>query len=694
MSHAPAMAARPSVALLSPVLLYARLLGGLAVPYALFLTAETVRRADEVMRLSTARGWLTTLAWAELTTVPLFAGLGALSALLMIGMAAVSPRRAGFVAASIVQGGLLTVILTWAYVNQAVDYYTGEALTLGTLHFIWENPTEVFQTTWKLARWRLGGIGIGAVLGLVGLPIVVHRLNRAWYAQCIVRPDGDPSVPVVSRRRRREGRVYVGVVLLLFVALAWQLAGTPSVALIELARTSPPLRFFALAGRLVDTDLRMPLPPIDGPPILSDAAYAETMVREPRPARNVVLVLLESVPARALGCYGYPRDVSPHIDAIAAEGVVFENAIATASFSAYGEVSIFTSLYMLRGEANDHFARIDYPFKTLHTVLKLRGYELATFSSANESFENVIRFLTPDAFDVWFSHETAAVEKFDANRLDDKYAVAAFTEWLAARDSSRPFFCYLNLQSTHFDYQVPPPWDAHFEPTMPYLSSGNGIIRIPPDQLPKLRNQYDNALRYLDHFVGRIHEALIASGEMDETIVVLVGDHGEAFMEHGLARHGLNLFQEVIHVPLIVSAPGLLDAGRRSVPASQIDINPTVAGLLGLRPHPSWQGVDLFGTAARHDRPLFSVLQLSRRQEAVIQGGWKYIFDLTDGREWLFDLTEDPGETTNRIRLRTDQRRRLKDLLGRFHTHQLAYYGDRGRYTQRYIGRKFLMTND
>ena len=70
----------------------------------------------------------------------------------------------------------------------------------------------------------------------------------------------------------------------------------------------------------------------------------------------------------------------------------------------------------------------------------------------------------------------------------------------------------------------------------------------------------------------------------------------------------------------------------------------------------------------------------------MIQSGWKYIFDLTDGREWLFDLTEDPGETTNRVRRRSDQRRRLKDLLGRFHTHQLAYYGDRGRYTERYIG--------
>ena len=73
----------------------------------------------------------------------------------------------------------------------------------------------------------------------------------------------------------------------------------------------------------------MALPPIDGPPIVSDEAYAETMVREPRPARNVVLVLLESVPARALGCYGYPRDVSPHIDAIAAGGIVFENALAS-----------------------------------------------------------------------------------------------------------------------------------------------------------------------------------------------------------------------------------------------------------------------------------------------------------------------------------------------------------------------------
>jgi arylsulfatase A-like enzyme len=404
----------------------------------------------------------------------------------------------------------------------------------------------------------------------------------------------------------------------------------------------------------------------------------------------VILIVLESVPARALGCVGAARNVSPNIDRIAAGGALFDNCIATASFSAYGQISLFTSLHMLRYETNDHFKTVDYPHMCLHALCKLRDYELAAFSSANEAFENIDNFYAPDAFDTWFTRNTAPIpesEHFDANRMDDRHATDAFVAWLAERERDRPFFCYINLQSTHFDYWVPEPWASHFQPTLDWLSSGNGIVRIPPEQLPSVRNQFDNALRYLDHCVGRIHTAVENNSYVDDSIVVLIGDHGEAFMEHGVARHGLNLYQEVLTVPLIISAPGWVSPMRRSDPVSQLDVNPTVTGLLGLRPHPSWQGVDVFADGYDgRSRPMFSVLQLSRMQEAVQYEGWKYIYDFSDCRDRLFNLDTDPGEQRNLIRAEPAQRATMRHLLGAYHTHQLRYYADRSRVQREYIG--------
>ncbi len=661
---------------------YAVFLAAPAVPYALYLTRETVHRSD-ADELAGAAGWAAVTAWSLATTVPLFAALGALSAGAAYAVARYWPRHGRFIAASIIQGGMLTFVLAWAYVNQAVDYYSGEALTFGTLHFVWENAAEVFQTTWKLARWRLGGVGVGMAVAFVGLSVLVHRLNRP----CYHRNEAAPPVP----RTRRSGRVVLAVaVVLLAGCLAVQFVVEPSLALVELSRTSPPLRFLDLTRRLVDSDLRIDIPDSRGVPILSDEAYAATMVAEARPPRNVMLILLESIPASALSCYGYHRNVSPHLDALAAEGVMFENCIAASSFSAYSQISIFTSLYMLRGRANDHFRNRDFPFRCLHSVLKLRGYELAAISSGNEGFENIDAFLGPSQFDLWFTRNTAGLpesEQFDANRMDDKHATAKLAEWIASRDRSRPFFCYMNLQSTHFDYWIPEPWASHYQPILPWLSSGNGIVRIPPEQVQPLRNQFDNALRYLDHFVGRIRETLHEAGYGEDTILVLVGDHGEAFMEHGTARHGMHLFQEVIHVPLIIHAPGLLGAQRRPEWMSQLDIAPTITGLLGLRPHPAWQGVDVLAKdRSGQRRPVFSVLQLSRMQEAVILDGWKYVFDFSDCRDYLFALDDDPGERRNLARRDPEQLAALRGVLSAFHSHQLRYYEEPARHTRHYIG--------
>jgi phosphoglycerol transferase MdoB-like AlkP superfamily enzyme len=173
------------------------------------------------------------------------------------------------------------------------------------------------------------------------------------------------------------------------------------------------------------------------------------------PPPNVVFILLESVSAQALHCYDHQRsDITPNIDALAEQGILFEHCLSPASFSSYSIVSIMTSLHMLRDQTNDHFADKSFPFIGLPRVLKLAGYELAMFSSGNESFDNINQFYPPSDFDHYFSHDTCDIPKTDCMRMDDKHAVGEFEKWINQRTDPRPFYCSFYLQSTHFNYTL------------------------------------------------------------------------------------------------------------------------------------------------------------------------------------------------------------------------------------------------
>jgi arylsulfatase A-like enzyme len=352
-----------------------------------------------------------------------------------------------------------------------------------------------------------------------------------------------------------------------------------------------------------------------------------------------------------------------------------------------------TSLYMLRDSHNDHFSDTSFPFLGLPRILKLAGYELAIFSSGNEAFDRINHFTPSSDFDTYFSHDTWGQEKADCMRMDDRHAVGRFENWLAARKEPRPFYVSFYLQSTHFNYEVPEPWFSHYKPVPPLYSNGDGIIHIPADVLPLLRNQYDNSMRYSDYWVGRIRDALAKAGALDNSVIVIVGDHGEAFTQHGLARHGVHLWEEMIHVPLIIWAgPELRNSHSHPLPSrvsdsvSGLDIAPSIAGLVGVKPYPGWQGVDVLdpGYSGR-DRPIYSVLQLTQWMESVTLDKWKYIYDLADMEKSLYDLNTDPGERENLIAREPQRVAALHAMLAGWHTYQFAYYTRRS--FDQYVGR-------
>lgn len=625
---------------------------------------------------------------SSLWAVAIFAGIGMILAGLLAGAAMtasllVRPARRVRLAA-ILETVIVVPFVLWLSLNEFTYSMTSQVIGLDTLRMIWSIPDAVFENAWQMGGRYLIAAGLLTLGAGIATCLLTARSMMVW------RPAGVPAQAVLpmpeSKRTIRINSSMSGGLILLAILLLVQFQGRPSEALTTVVRSAPPLRAFNVARLVIGIDLAAPPPIVFGEPLVSDAQYQASMGQPRQPAPNVILILLESVSAGALHCYGNPReDITPNMDALAADGTLFEHCISPASFSSYSVVSIMTSLYMLRAPHNDHFADADFPFMGLPRMLKLAGYERAVFSSGNEAFDRINHFTPQSDFDTYFSHDTWGEETADCMRMDDRHAVGRFEGWLSARRDPRPFYCSFYLQSTHFNYEVPEPWFSHYQPVPPLYSNGDGIIHIPPDVLPLLRNQYDNSMRYSDHWVGRIREALAAAGELDNSIIVIVGDHGEAFMQHGLARHGVHLWEEMIHVPLIVWIGPQL---RRALPhqpphriadsVSSIDIAPTVAGLIGLEPYPGWQGVDVLTSGySGRDRPVYSVLQLAQWMECVTLDKWKYLYNLADVERLLFDLNTDPAERNNLLTSEPERAAALHAMLAGWHTHQCTYYARR-----------------
>jgi len=621
--------------------------------------------------------------------------IGACSAI-PVALAGFTTRsRRGIRWACLVQAMLVAVPGGWLYLNHQLMIKTDEAMTLGAMRFLFSNPKEVLDMAWRFAGYHLVAIVAAVIVATVFLFRILEWLN----ARLIAPPTDVGSERwglrwlvslLTSCRPTRPIGVAMGVLLLLpAVLLAVQVSGRPSLSLVTAARVFPPLRAFQLTRWLTKPVVEVDPPPPQGAPIVSDEEYVRSLRIDRARLRNVLFVILESVPAKALRCYGYGRDVSPHMDRMAAEGVQFDRCYAASSFSSYSLVSILTSLYMLRTNENDHFRTPTFPRVGVHDVLAKLGYELTLFSSGNEAWDNLEAFNPPSLFSVYFSHNRSNLAKTDCNRMDDKYAMAEFAKWLANRRSDRPFYSYINLQATHFNYEVPEPWASRYKPLPPPYSNGDGVIHIPAPIVPLLKNQYDNALSYLDHWVGFIRSELERHGQLDRSIIVVVGDHGEGFMEHGLARHGMHLWNEMIQVPAIVFAPGLASPRRVNQTISQIDLVPTALGLMGIAPHPAWQGVNVL--ADGYDdrvRPVFSVLQLTRCQDAMIWGWTKYIADQDTREEWLFDLSADPDEKHNLAdpSRPSELLQKVRRMLAEWHGYQVAYYADPARQQTHYVG--------
>jgi arylsulfatase A-like enzyme/Flp pilus assembly protein TadD len=345
---------------------------------------------------------------------------------------------------------------------------------------------------------------------------------------------------------------------------------------------------------------------------------------------NVVVVTLDTTRADRLGCYGFSGVATPNLDALAREGVVFDNATAAVPLTFPSHSSMFTGLIPPHHGVRDNGGFfLDDAKVTLAERLRAAGYTTGAFVAA---WVLESRWGLGQGFDRYSDRFELSKYKVVSLGTVQKTGDEVMTDALAWLDTvkSRKFFSWIHLYDPHAPYEPPEPYASRY-PGTPYLGE----------------------IAYTDAVVGRLVSWLRDHGQLERTIVVVTGDHGESLGDHGEAAHAYFIYGATTHVPFIVRTPWGLK-GRNASRVSGVDLMPTVLDLVGLAPEPGIDGRSvaraLFDPQAALGHVAYSETYFPR-----YHFGWQHLRSLRDERYTfvdapepeLYDLAADPGETKN-----------------------------------------------
>lgn len=385
---------------------------------------------------------------------------------------------------------------------------------------------------------------------------------------------------------------------------------------------------------------------------------------------SVLLIGIDTWRADHVGAYGYIRDTTPSIDRMAEQGARFRNAFSTTSWTLPSFHSILTGLYQGSHGVIDGQHRLAHRYNTFAEVLRERGYTTAGFISGTY-LKRVFGF--DQGFDVYEESVTSASLMETYSDVTSPDLTEIVLPWIE-RNKARRFFLFIHYWDPHFDYIPPPPYDEMFDPLYQGDIDGTDFLtsdRVNPEMdrrdLEHIIALYDGEIRWTDWHIDRLFTKLEDLGLMSDMIVILVGDHGEEFFEHGLKGHRSTLYNEVIHVPLILRGPGVPPSTVFDSPVSTTDILPTVLAVLGLASPTPVDGESLIpivsGKAGGRESSTV-VSELGYGMTAIVKGQWKLIHDSALKTYELYDLGSDPRETENLLTKEASKATELEqDLL-------------------------------
>jgi arylsulfatase A-like enzyme len=413
-------------------------------------------------------------------------------------------------------------------------------------------------------------------------------------------------------------------------------------------------------------------------------------------ARNVVLIVWDTVRAPSLSLYGYQRKTSPNLQKWARTGVRYAMALVPAPWTYPSHSSFFTGQWPYKLNSQWNYA-LDATYPTLAEYLAARGYQTVGFVANTrgcsyetgldrgfaeyEDYPLAPRFLlgrtVPGRWILknlfgrgdFYDAKWIDLQSRDARGIND-----AFLDWLRRAGRDRPFFAFLNYFDAHSPYVPPAEFAGRFgiRPKFPddyellfdvnQLANGKDWLR----NFLMARDCYDDCIASLDHQLGRLLDALSSQGLLDNTLVIITADHGESFSDHRVFGHGTALYLDQTSVPLVILSPDAPAGRTLTHPVSLRDLPATIVDQLGLSAGSPFPGHSLaaFWTLPEQAVPkitsAFSEMRLEKArpplpgekpvreglQMSLVASGWHYIRDGA-GPEQLYDLSRDSSELLN-----------------------------------------------
>ncbi|MBM4014590.1 MAG: sulfatase [Planctomycetes bacterium] len=400
--------------------------------------------------------------------------------------------------------------------------------------------------------------------------------------------------------------------------------------------------------------------------------------------RNVLLIVIDTLRQDHLGCYGYGRPTSPHLDAFAAAGARFQHCLAASSWTEPSTASLLSGLHAARHGAHEYSVLPD-ELELISERLAAAGWRtLAVSGNPNASPQ----FRFDQGFDqFWFDDSDKAREYPDVSEL------VAHAEALLAQDDGRPTFCWLHVMNVHGPYVAPEAFRDRFrrpgsrdfpfqsEVWKEVMRKGEVARRadVTPADVQDLEDRYDAAIAWTDDVLGRFLARRRATTAGQNELVVITADHGEELFDHGGFGHGFTLHREVVDVPLLLCGPGIAPA-RVAAPVGLVDVAATLLELAGQLPSVGGAGGRfgdgqslvplLTGGEFERDLPLVAQLERERQGQAFLLQSWpsRLIETRVDyaGRRdvaELFDRVADPAERRDLLLAEPERSTRLRALL-------------------------------
>lgn len=338
---------------------------------------------------------------------------------------------------------------------------------------------------------------------------------------------------------------------------------------------------------------------------------------------NVVVVILESTAAQYLGLYGAADDPMPNLTRLAENSVVFDAAYAAYPESVKG---LYATLCGRRPRMGAPLAAsLDDQCVPLPKSLGAAGYRTALFHSGRFGYLGMNDLVNRSGFDL--AEDAGAIGGVVQSSfgVDEASTAGRMIDWIRKTDDARPFFAMYMPAAGHH----------------PYASNVPGLFSAATEF-----GRYQNALHETDLAITQLLDALRAPSILNPTLLMVFGDHGEAFGQHGgNAGHTLAIWEENVHVPMLVSIPGVTTGLTRIMsPASVLDVAPTILDLIGKSSPDEGDGITLL-TPTPRIAPFFA--DYSVNWVGARDGCWKLLFDRDDGRAQLYDVCKDPGETSD-----------------------------------------------